>query len=222
MAKRQAGQSVDHHHHHHCGFSAMQVTGHSDLDKIIEEQSPLAFEFEIMDVEQPGDYKQASWAMTEDERASAVPTLKEEGNALYRQRNYQAAAEKYFEALSHLEGLSIKEKPKSDVWNSIEEKKVPLLLNYAQCKLLMQDYAEVIRHTTTVLEFDRSNVKALYRRAKAHASCWNVDEARADFAEVVRLDPSLSRTVEKELTALSERVKEKDKEEKEKFRGKLF
>ncbi len=200
----------------------MQVTGHGDLDKIIEDQTPLAFEFELVGVEQPGAYKQDSWAMTEEEKTSAVPLLRQEGNDLYRAGNYQSAADKYFEALSYLEEMSIKEKPKSDVWNTIEAKKVPLLSNYAQCKLLMKDYAEVIRHTTTVLEFDDRNVKALYRRAKAHAGCWNVKEAKDDFAKVVRLDLSLTGSVEKEVLALDERVKEKEKEEKERLRGKLF
>lgn len=220
MAAKKAGKKVEH-HHHHCGFGALQ-TGFQDLDKIMEERSPLAFEFEFLRMELPGEYKQDSWAMTEDEKTAAVPVLKEEGNSLYKIGEYQKAADKYFEALSYLEELSIREKPQSDPWNRIEEKKVPLLLNYAQCKLLVEDYAEVIRHTTTVLEFDRNNVKALFRRGKAHAASWDVEEARSDFAEVVKLDPSLSKTVEKELRMLAERVRKQDAAEKEWLRGKLF
>lgn len=200
----------------------MQGVGMRDLDKLMEERSPLAFEFELLRVEQPGDYKKDSWAMTEPEKTAAVPVLKEEGNALYRAGEYHRAAEKYFEALSYLEEMVIKEKPQSDEWNRIEEKKVPLLLNFAQCKLLMEDYAEAIRHTTAVLEFESKNVKALYRRGKAHAACWNVEEAKADFAEAVRLDPSLSKGVEKELKVLAERVREQDAVDKERLKGKLF
>jgi hypothetical protein len=48
----------------------------------------------------------------------------------------------------------IREKPRDIEWNELNAKKIPLLLNYAQCKLLLQDYYAVIEHCTTVLEFD--------------------------------------------------------------------
>lgn len=220
LAKRTAGKDV--HDHHHCGLTAFQGTGYPDLDQIIADRSPLAFEFELLKVEQPGQYTQESWAMTEKEKTAAIPKLKEEGNVLYKAGDFQSASEKYFQALAYLEELSLREKPRSESWNSVEEKKVPLLLNYAQCKLLMEDYAEVIRHTTTVLEFDRNNVKALYRRAKAHAACWNTAEAKVDFARVVVLDPSLLKSVDKELRTLTERVRAKDEDERERLKGKLF
>jgi len=80
----------------------------------------------------------------------------------------------------------------------------------------------VMSTSTTVLDFDSNNVKALYRRAKAHAACWNTEEAKSDFARVVKLDPSLSKSVEKELRTLTERVREKDIDERERLKGKLF
>lgn len=220
IAKKKAGKEVP--HHHHCGFAAMQGTGMTDLDKVTEERCPLAFEIELLGVEQPGEYKKDSWAMSKDEKATAVPVLKEEGNALYRSGDYRKAAEKYFEAIGYLEELSIREKPKSDAWKSIEEKKVPLLLNYAQCKLLLQDYAEVIRHTSTVLEFDKTNVKALFRRGRAYAARWYAEEAKKDFAEVVKLDPSLSKTVAKELKVLRQKMKEKNAAERQRLRSMFF
>jgi len=118
--------------------------------------------------------------------------------------------------------LSLKEKPKSEGWRAVEERRIPLLLNYAQCMLLMENYTEVIRHTTSVLEFDADNVKALYRRAKAHAACWDREEAEADFARVVKLDPSLRRTVEREVNQLRQKMKKEEEEEKARLQGKLF
>ena len=47
-------------------------------------------------------------------------------------------------------------------------------------------------------------------------------EAERDLNKAVELDPSLAKAVEKELKAMHERVKEKDKEEKERLKGKLF
>lgn len=222
LAKQKAGQEVSQHHQHQCSFSAMQGTGHPDLDKLAESHTPLIFELELIKVDQPGDYRKEHWAMTESEKKDAIPKLKEEGNSLYKEGRYLESSEKYFEALSYLEQMLIKEKPQSHSWNAITEQKVPFLLNYAQCKLLLKEYAEVIRHTTTVLDFDAHNVKALFRRAKAHSASWNTVEAKEDFKEVCRLDHSLAKTVDKELKSLASRVKEKDEQERDHFKGKLF
>ena len=197
-------------------------TGYPELDQILTNMSPLCFEMELVAVEQPGNYKKDHWAMTDPEKTVAVSALREEGNALYKQGNYGGASGKYFEALSYLEEQIVKEKPQSEEWYAIANTKVPLLLNYAQCKLLEEEYAEVIRHTTSVLEIDPENIKALYRRGRAHSASWDVHEATRDLRMAVELDPSLGSAVEKELKALTQRVKEKDAAERERLRGKLF
>ena len=46
------------------------------------------------------------------------------------------------------------------------------------------------------------NVKALFRRAKAHAAVWNIKEAQEDFAKANELDPSLESAIKKELLTL--------------------
>lgn len=223
MALRKAGKEVPHHHQHQCSFAAMQQgTGYPDLDQLLQDTSPLCFELELLSVEQPGEYKQDHWAMTDQEKSSAVGVLREEGNALYRRGEHFAASQKYFEALSYLEEKLIKEKPKSESWYEIANQKVPLLLNYAQCKLLLKEYVEVVRHTTSVLEIEEDNVKALYRRGKAHSAGWDVEEARRDLGRVAELDPSLSTAVEKELRSLAQRVREKDQAEGERLKGKMF
>ena len=63
------------------------------------------------------------------------------------------------------------------------------------------------------------NVKAFYKRAKAHAAVWNEHEARADFAKVLELDPSLEQSVAKELRAMEDRIRTKEKEEKNRYKG---
>ena len=66
------------------------------------------------------------------------------------------------------------------------------------------------------------NVKALFRRAKAHVGAWNPEEARADFSRVMELDPTLKRSVNKEIQQLTEMEKQKLLEDKEKLQGKMF
>lgn len=64
-------------------------------------------------------------------------------------------------------------------------------------------------------------VKGYYKRAKAHAAVWNEKEACRDFNMVARLDATLASLVNREMRALSERLKEKYWEEKEAYWNKL-
>lgn len=49
----------------------------------------------------------------------------------------------------------LREKPRDVEWNELNAMKLPLLLNYAQCKLLLEDYYAVIEHCSSVLEFEQ-------------------------------------------------------------------
>lgn len=48
---------------------------------------------------------------------------------------------------------------------------------------------------------------------------WNAQEAQADFAKVLELDPALAPVVSRELRALETRIRQKDEEDKARFRG---
>ena len=50
--------------------------------------------------------------------------------------------------------MFFREKPGEPEWKSLEDMKVPFLLNYAQCKLFRKDYYPVIEHASTVLKRD--------------------------------------------------------------------
>ena len=223
MAKAKKDGDSPSHHPHTCSYNAMmEGTGYPDLDQLTREKSPLAFEFELLSVKQPGEYEQSTWALSRPEMLEEVPKLKEKGNALYRSGNHDGAANAYHKALDCLEHLSLNEQPQSKEWRAFEEMKVPLLLNYAQCKLLFGEYTEVVTHTTTVLEFDQDNVKALFRRAKAHAGLWNLAEAERDFERAVKLDPSLAGAAKKVLTKLKEGIQANEEEQRRKLRGRMF
>lgn len=53
--------------------------------------------------------------------------------------------------------INHREKPKDEEWTKLNKLKNPLLLNYAQCKLLNKEYYDVIEHCTTVLENEPGN-----------------------------------------------------------------
>jgi len=205
---------------HMCGMMAMQAEGglgYDDLNQLMKEPEDLEFVLELLTVEQPEDYEKESWQMDADEKLTSVPSLKAEGNRLFGQKNYLGASDKYRDALGRLEQLILREKPGETEHTELVDLKMPLLLNYAQCKLSLGDFYPVIEHCTEVLTQNPNNVKALFRRGKAHVGAWNPKEARDDFETVMKLDESLSKTCRKELVSLDALEREKDVEDKGKM-----
>ncbi|NWW02038.1 AIP protein, partial [Oreocharis arfaki] len=222
--------------------------GYPDLDELQKNPQPLIFDIEVLKVEPPGSYQQDPWAMTDEEKLQAVPQIHKEGNELYRQGKVPEAAAKYYDAIACLKNLQMKEQPGSPDWIELDQKITPLLLNYCQCKLQCEEYYEVLDHCSSILNkyegkepraipggcgghqetpphsadpisIPTDNVKAYFKRGKAHAAVWNVAEAQADFAKVLALDPSLRPVVSKELRSLEARLREKDAEDKIRFKG---
>lgn len=183
------------------------------------EPQPLIFDIEMLKVENPGTYQQDPWAMTDEEKAKAVPVIHQEGNRLYREGHVKEAAAKYYDAIACLKNLQMKEQPGSPDWIQLDQQITPLLLNYCQCKLVAEEYYEVLDHCSSILNKYDDNVKAYFKRGKAHAAVWNAQEAQADFAKVLQLDPALAPVVSRELRALEARIRQKDEEDKARFRG---
>lgn len=220
---REAGKPKDQRRPHCCGVMMQnEGTGYEDLNQLIKEPCDLVFRIELLKVEAPEDYQKESWQMNEEEKLKAIPSLHSEGNSLFNNKNYKAASEKYALALGMLEQLMLVEKPGAEEWLALEKQKVPLLLNFSQCKLYEKDYYTVIEHCSSVLKSDPGNVKALFRRAKAHMGAWNPQEAREDFMRVMELDRSLLATVQKELKQLEEMEKKQDEDDRSKLKGKMF
>lgn len=125
-------------------------------------------------VQQPTEYNRESWALNDEERLKAVPVLHGQGNKLYKQGRYQEATQKYKEAIiciknvqtkvipmglffqlsvtNHkFKGLSFQEKAWDVPWLKLEKMANTLTLNYCQCLLRMEEYYEVIEHTTDII-----------------------------------------------------------------------
>jgi len=209
---------------HMCGMMAMQAEGglgYDDLNLLMKEPEDLEFIMELLSVEQPEDYKKEGWQMDPEEKLDSVPKLKAEGNQLFSSKDYEGASEKYRQALGRLEQLMLREKPGEPEWDELLQLKIPLLLNLAQCRLSLQDFYPVIEHCTEVLDNQPQNVKALFRRAKAHVGAWNPKEAKNDFEAVMEYDSTLINTCKKEIAVVERMEKEKDAEDKGKM-NKLF
>lgn len=84
--------------------------------------------------------------MSNEERLASVDPLREAGNALYKSGDFVEAVAKYGEAYHHVDQLILMEKPGDDEWHALNQKKLPLLLNLAQCKLLLKVSVLTIIH----------------------------------------------------------------------------
>ncbi|XP_040903634.1 myb-like protein X [Toxotes jaculatrix] len=205
---------------HMCGMGNLfhyHSTGFPELDELMRTPQPLIFIMELLQVGDPMSYHRESWMMEKDEKLQTVPVLHMQGNALVKQRQFREAASKYKEAILLLKTVQSREMPGDIDYINLGRMIIPLELNYCQCMLELEEYYEVIEHTTELLEKHKDCVKGYYKRAKAHAAVWNEKEARRDFNMVAHLDITLASLVNRELKALSERMKEKYWEEKEKY-----
>lgn len=200
--------------HHCCGMGFKEGLGFADLDDLVKTPRNLTFTIDLFKVESPNSYQKEFWAMNDSERISSIPSLREEGNTRYKEGNYKEASTKYSEALGRLEQLMLREKPNDEEWNKLNEMKMPLLLNYAQCQLLQGEYYTVIEHCTTVLDKDPDNVKALFRRGRAYVEVFSPEEAKRDLEKAARLDSGVAAGCKKLLTQLAKMEKEKTAQDK--------
>eukprot|EP00397_Hematodinium_sp_SG-2012_P028370 GEMP01029863.1.p1 GENE.GEMP01029863.1~~GEMP01029863.1.p1 ORF type:complete len:487 (+),score=107.94 GEMP01029863.1:29-1489(+) len=100
---------------------------------------------------------------------------KEEANKLFTQQRLRESRDAYTQALSYLKCNC--------------ELRATLLANRAMCHLKLNDFAETIKDTAAVLEFDPSHVKARFRKAMAHSKVRNWTQAQHELQIVVDQDP---------------------------------
>uniref|UniRef100_A0A8C1NFL1 Aryl hydrocarbon receptor interacting protein-like 1 n=1 Tax=Cyprinus carpio TaxID=7962 RepID=A0A8C1NFL1_CYPCA len=193
-------------HIHTCGMANMfayHSLGYDDLDELQKEPQPLYFVMELLKV-----WTFKSWALNDEERLKTVPMLHGQGNKLFKQGRYDDATLKYKEAIMCIKNVQTKawEAP----WLRLEKMVNTLTLNYCQCLLRMEEYYEVIEHTTDII----NQHPAFYLSGKANMEVWNEAEARDDFLRVLDLDPGMKKTIKKELAVLKMRMELKNEEDR--------
>lgn len=115
--------------------------GYTDLDELLQNPSDLEFIIELFSIELPEQYEKERWQMSDDEKMLATSTLRERGNNFYKASRFTEAETCYREAVGIVEQLMLKEKPHDEEWQELAAIKTPLLLNYAQCRLIAGDFA---------------------------------------------------------------------------------
>jgi AH receptor-interacting protein len=115
-----------------------------------------------------------------------------------------------------------REKPREEEWNKLNKEKLTILLNYAQCKILLKDYCVALDHLNEILSYEADNVKALYRRAKTNRLLYNYDKAKDDLNRVSALDATMKNLCLRDARDIDIEIKKQNEKDREMFKGKLF
>jgi AH receptor-interacting protein len=101
-AARGHGHSHSHDAQHSSGGSSCSCAmamDPGDLDLHMLGSTALEFELELLSVVLPGNYIKEDWELSWKQKAVAVPKLKEEGNVLFKVKDYDGAGKKWVSLL---------------------------------------------------------------------------------------------------------------------------
>lgn len=156
--------------------------------------------------------KSFSFDMSSD--LSLALRKKNEGKQLFSAGNYREAISKWLESIDLLDLIH--------EWTDvvvIEKSKV--YSNLAECFLRLESYADVIKFASDALSCDPNNVKAYFRRAKAHHSLGDLRAAINDLDSCLSIAPSVQSAV-KLRRRLLKRVKKLSKRSQKSKRDDLW
>jgi len=127
------------------------------------------------------------WNMGPEEKVIIASMKKDGGAKLFKAKRFELALQKYkgvTEMLSSLDNFSNEQKEEANELKGASE------LNKAACYLQLGDPTSALSTCNGILKTDRHNVKALFRRAKAHYERGEHVEAEKDLIRVSELDSS--------------------------------
>ena len=130
--------------------------------------------------------------------------MKEEGNSAFKSGRYQAAIEKYTEAL----GID----PTNKGMNA------KLLQNRAQCKLKLKQYDEAISDSEKAVNLDPGYTKARKTKANALGQAGKWEDAVKEWKSIQELDPE-DRTIQKEIRKAELELKKSQRKDYYKIMG---
>ncbi|XP_063726054.1 AH receptor-interacting protein-like isoform X2 [Symsagittifera roscoffensis] len=208
---------------HCCGMSVQNISvGYHDLDHLISNPPKyLVFQFELLERFEPDSYEKETWTMSDQEKISRISNLREIGNEDFRNGDVDKASKQYYEAIALLDQLILKEKPGSSEHTKLNNTRCPLLLNFSQCCFEKEEFYKVICHTTEVLEHQPENVKAYFKRAKAHKAVHDYKQAIDDMTKAMELNPNLEQVAVSFINSIKEIQAENDKADEKLFKNML-
>lgn len=155
-----------------------------------------------------GSEQEASESTQEDVQklVAEAEFCKDNGNALYKQREYHQAADRYGDGLVLApEGQKVR---------------AVLYANRAACHLELQSFKEAAKDCSSAIDIDGSYLKAWHRRAKAYEGLDDMDHALRDFQKISELNPE-DPIAKKSIARLQPIVAERQEKMKDEMLGKL-
>eukprot|EP00743_Colponemidia_sp_Colp-15_P005239 GILK01005636.1.p1 GENE.GILK01005636.1~~GILK01005636.1.p1 ORF type:complete len:280 (-),score=54.27 GILK01005636.1:125-964(-) len=176
----------------------------------------------MVQLEEIQDTKVSEHEDSDDDIANETDKLqipakeKDAGNALFKKGEYVEAAKHYEKALLAIKLLFQDERveDEKEAEHMVQNIKNPCHLNLALCFLKTGHEEAAIEHCNKVLEFQDSNVKALYRRGQARLKVGEIDDGKADLKRALQLEPSNAAVRQALIDAkeVTEKYREKQKE----------
>jgi len=110
--------------------------------------------------------------VAENDNQSQADQKKEEGNQLYKTRNYREALEKYSEAIQMCPGTAA------------------FYGNRSACHMMLSQFTQALEDAKNAVQLDTDFVKGYIRVAKCCISLGDVRSAEAALSKVLELDPA--------------------------------
>ena len=183
------------------------------------------------------------------EKLKTALAFKDEGNQLYKAKDFKKAMRKYHNAIMYLKGFDndVHGTPSFLQAASVDpnsDKKIPpemeqecikanisIYNNLAACMLASQthnteaDFEKVIKYTDIVLELDENNDKALFRKGQALRHIKAYDKAKETYEKLKSVQANKGQTISKDvmngLKECQEALEAYEKKEKDMYQ-KMF
>lgn len=113
------------------------------------------------------------------------------GNSLYKEKNFDKASRKYSKALRYVEHLKDEAELEENEEQEIDKNQtLSLYLNLAACKLQLKKFEECVEDCDRALEIDEQNCKALFRKGQALVNMKDWEKATECLQKAVSHEPN--------------------------------
>ena len=196
-----------------------ELTG-ADYDNIPAQKEPdkLGDPYE----DYPEDARQGDEELPAIEILKIATEIKGFGNTQFKSSHVREALNKYEKGLRYVgEETEPTENDPPDLVMKLQQLKVSLYLNAAQCHLKLNKPNDVVESASCALSIqaitDAERGKALYRRALAKGKLKDEEEAMKDLEQALNCIPG-DRNVANELNKMKAQAKERTQKEKAAFK----
>lgn len=174
----------------------------------INANETIYFEAELVEFK---DKEKTKIDYTPTERIELAKKFKEDGAKLFGEEKLKEAKRLFEDALDYID------------WEKEPEvipMKIALRNNVALISLNLKNYHECLVNCGHVLEFDKTNIKALFKKAKANRLLQEFEEAERIIVSALEIDPT-DKALINEQTQIKRDLKEYEDREKKMY-SKLF